>query len=376
MHGSSDGRCWPVLGSRRPLRLHGVDVPAALTHQVVISAKHRAVSSATGPAPSAPSVRSSSGSGGVKPLSTQPRRDGEARYELQQPSINRPQERPTAGGVLGAFIPAIQEAPHGMVREAQGFWGKTRLQPLNPQISKPQGLIPLPKKDPTRQFQLKPNDRHKLSEDQIESLLDHYASKQWYGFFWNRVKWIPVLKMRSMMKWARVGIVLAMFGMFMITCFVYRQEADLFNQMEADEQRDYRKVIWGARMSDVVNIATETLDKIDPLRVLPEKQQMTIIVNALRDAGMVDKDWEVERRTMPSLLRHPDWKHIGYWAIMYAGRLLLGGGSLFWWGPEGADGVDFNGAGGPNVPSRMSDEEATRREHIDRAKGIVPTGKR
>ena len=70
-------------------------------------------------------------------------------------------------------------------------------------------------------------------------------------------------------------------------------------------------------------------DKHDPLRALPTKAQMSIVVQAMRSAGWVEKDWELENRRRRSPLREFDVYHLLFWSALYVGRISFGG-SPFW----------------------------------------------
>jgi hypothetical protein len=260
-------------------------------------------------------------------------------YEPQAPKMNVPINKP---GTIGS-----------------GFWGRTRLQPINPQFvphqtdgggrkavaaqSTPTAprMPLLPRDKPTRMrngeqpMHGRNRDKqvNKLSDSQCESIMNEFALNQWYSAVWKKVAWIDIFKVRAMARWAHVGMSLSAIGMFGVVWICYLNEIDLFDQMEPEEQRDWLKVIHGMRMSKIKAISDAVLDRVDPLRVMPAKQQMTCIVQEFRDIGMVDRDWELEQRDQESLIRHPDFYHFFYWTVMYMGRMLTGGG-MFLWNPN------------------------------------------
>jgi hypothetical protein len=108
---------------------------------------------------------------------------------------------------------------------------------------------------------------------------------------------------------------------------------DLFAQMDPADQRDFKKVMFGARVSEVMPIGNAALEKVDPLRILPDREKMKVVVDAWRAAGLVDKDWELEARKRKSLFVDFDYLHIFYWTILTVGRYMIGGGYM-WWGLE------------------------------------------
>ena len=219
------------------------------------------------------------------------------------------------------------------------IFGKMRVQPLNPLfVDSPVEHMARQPPGKDRNVVFNPSTRKKLSQmkftaGQTDAIINAYAAKQWYGFVWTALKWIDPNKVRSWRRWMAAGFCISLFVVVGIVWYVYRNEMDLFVQMEPDEQRDFKKVIFGARMGDVVPIGEAALEKADPLRILPPREKMKIIINAWRDAGLVDKDWELEARKRKSLFAEPDIHHIFYWFCLTVGRYMIGGGYL-WWGIE------------------------------------------
>lgn len=219
------------------------------------------------------------------------------------------------------------------------FFGKMRIQPINPQfIDSPVEHMARSPPGKDRDAVYNASTRKKLSQmkftaAQTDAIIDAFAAKKWYGFVWRRLKWVDPNRVRSWKRWAIAGFMTSLFVVMGVVWYVYRNEMDLFVQMEPEEQRDFKKIIFGARMGEIVPTGEAALEKADPLRILPPKEKMTIVLNAWREAGFVDKDWELQARKRKSLFAEPDIHHIFYWFCLTAGRYLIGGGYL-WWGLE------------------------------------------
>ena len=85
---------------------------------------------------------------------------------------------------------------------------------------------------------------------------------------WKRLRNLNYDQMRRYHKYAQFTMLCLLFGMFGIIFFFYRKEMELFSMLEPEDARDWKKVLFGARIGEIWPIGEEVLDRVDPLRVL------------------------------------------------------------------------------------------------------------
>ena len=215
--------------------------------------------------------------------------------------------------------------------------GKTRLLPINTQMidvalrkesEASDGVIRGRRSKSQIDAASKANNLQ-VPQEQAYAIADKWAATKWYGFVWTMFRRLDPQKMHQM----RVACHFVMSGLMIsavaVLYWAYREEVANYRMMEERDRVDYKKVMFGARYSDAYKVATAALDAEDPLRTLPKRKQLALVVQAFRNAGYVDKDWELDRRKRDSLIRRPDIMHMFYWTAMYIGRLTSGDLLLF-----------------------------------------------
>ena len=222
-----------------------------------------------------------------------------------------------------------------------GFMGKMKMQPLNPQWKEDTTAKDMARRPPGKDVNAvwhstsrRPRPSGiKFTDAQADTIIDAWVDKQWYAGIWRRMPRFSPGTIKRNKRFFSVGAFICVVVIFTIVWYFYRLEMDLFSQMEPRDQRDFKKVIFGARQGEVRDAAERALDRVDPLRILPDKEKMQHVMAAWREAGYVDRDWELHARTRKSLFKEPDLHHIFYWTILTIGRYMIGGGYL-WWGIE------------------------------------------
>jgi hypothetical protein len=217
------------------------------------------------------------------------------------------------------------------------FWEKRRLQPLNPHYVMSQytgNKVVKRVRDGTTLFSArdKLSHSHRMTDDQVNKFADAYVSTKWYSFVWRTLRRFDLVRLKRYQFVAQFFAAFFFSGMLFVVYYVYFNEVNLFLQLEKRDQDDYRKVIYGIRMSELRDIGNEFFEKHDPLHVMSEKERATMLIEELRKRGYVDKDWELEKRKRNSLVAEPDFLHIFFWTCMYVGSVMGGGGLGFWQG--------------------------------------------
>jgi hypothetical protein len=182
------------------------------------------------------------------------------------------------------------------------------------------------KHGPNKKFKsLVPTAQSHLDESHTDEIASSFALTQWYAPIWRLMRnWKPKT-VKRMMRLVHFYMALCLAGMLLAVLYVYNEEFRNYMAMESDEQRDYKRVIHNAKISEVWRVGEAALDKHDPLRALPRKMKMTIVVKALRDEGLVDRDYDLYYRNNTSALQDFDLMHVFYWISQYVGRVLYMG---------------------------------------------------
>lgn len=247
-----------------------------------------------------------------------------------------------------AFDPATTEHSNAVKKFNKPTDGVSRVlpgmkfQPLNPLLEDRHESIMArrpPGKDPNAIFN--PSSRRKLSkmrftEAQTDAIVDAWAAKQ--GGLWGTC-WkygTKIIDPRYIKRYKRIGnfgVFICMFVVVGIIYWHYRTEMDLFMLLDGPDQEAYKAVMLNGRVCEWRHIAEEALDRSDPLRIGSDKDKMKTIIQAWRDEGLVDRDWEVwARNNRKSLFKEKPFDIFAefFWlTIMYSGRYLIGGGYVW-----------------------------------------------
>ncbi|ORC92732.1 uncharacterized protein TM35_000034850 [Trypanosoma theileri] len=170
-----------------------------------------------------------------------------------------------------------------------------------------------------------------LSAEQKHDIVNRYAQTRWYGFLWYPARNITERQFKWWRRFAHLAlIVLMLFGLF-IALLLYYREMETVLLLSPEDRRDYQHIVSGMRYSEIYHLAMDVLQKEDPLEALPAPARYHLILEAAREKGWHQIDWELEARTRYpySPLDEMDFIHMFYWGVIYIGSVLTGGGELF-----------------------------------------------
>nr|CCC94301.1 conserved hypothetical protein [Trypanosoma congolense IL3000] len=171
----------------------------------------------------------------------------------------------------------------------------------------------------------------KLTIEQQQEIVNHYARTRWYGFLWHPFRNITE---RQFKWWRRITHFLLMIVSIcgvVVALVLYYREVEAVLQLSPEDRRDYQHIVTGMRFSEIYRLSMEVLRKEDPLEALPAPARYRLVLDAARKKGWHKVDWELEGRTRypRSPLEDMDLIHLSYWAVMYIGAVVTGGGELF-----------------------------------------------
>ncbi|KAH9589260.1 hypothetical protein LSM04_005181 [Trypanosoma melophagium] len=170
-----------------------------------------------------------------------------------------------------------------------------------------------------------------LSPEQKHDIVNRYAQTRWYGFLWYPARNITERQFKWWRRFAHLALlVLILLGLF-IALMLYYREVETVLLLSPEDRRDYQHIVSGMRYSEIYHLAMDILQKEDPLEALPAPARYHLILEAAREKGWHQIDWELESRTRypDSPLESMDFIHMFYWGVMYIGSALTGGGELF-----------------------------------------------
>ncbi|ESL11171.1 hypothetical protein TRSC58_01088 [Trypanosoma rangeli SC58] len=238
--------------------------------------------------------------------------------------------------------------PVGEVEEGRrGFLGfgrrAGRTMPLNPlAVLRPQSGAATEDRSTSRFLQAvqmlngkrrSRNERLTLqfTPEQQHDIVNRYAKTRWYGWIWHPARGVTERQFKWWRRFAHLALLIVTMSGLGLALVLYYHEVKTVLLLSPQDRHDYQKIVTGMRFSEIYGLAMEVLRKEDPLEALPAPARYHLLLEAARAKGWHQIDWEVEARTRypRSPLEEMDFVHLSYWAIMYIGSVVTGGGELF-----------------------------------------------
>ncbi|RNE94973.1 uncharacterized protein Tco025E_10260 [Trypanosoma conorhini] len=170
-----------------------------------------------------------------------------------------------------------------------------------------------------------------FTPEQQHDIVNRYAKTRWYGWIWKPFSGVTERQFKWWRRFAHFALLIVALSGMSLALLLYYHEVKAVLLLSPQDRHDYQKLVTGMRYSEIYRLAMEVLQKEDPLEALPAPARYHLLLEAARAKGWHQIDWELEARTRypRSPLEEMDLIHLFYWAIMYVGSAVTGGGELF-----------------------------------------------
>ncbi|EAN78646.1 hypothetical protein, conserved [Trypanosoma brucei brucei TREU927] len=170
-----------------------------------------------------------------------------------------------------------------------------------------------------------------MTAEQQHDIVNRYAQTRWYGFMWYPFRNVTERQFKWWRRIAHLALIIVGLTGVVLALVMYYREVETVLLLSPEDRSDYQKIVTGMRFSEIYRLSMEVLGKEDPLEALPSPARYHLILEAAREKGWHKIDWELEGRTRypRSAVEDLDFIHIIYWAVMYIGSAVTGGGELF-----------------------------------------------
>lgn len=170
-----------------------------------------------------------------------------------------------------------------------------------------------------------------LSDEQKREMVNSYAGQRWYWWVYYPCRNVTDRQLKWWARWSKLGLAVLVCACYGLLLYLYYCEMDVFVALSPEDQRDYIYFVLNMRYSDFYKAGKAVLDRDDPLVALPPAVRCHMAIEACREKGWDKVDWGVENRRLHphSALEEGDYIHLLFWAMMYLGSAISGGGVIF-----------------------------------------------